>query len=473
MAAAQDGGEDVELLPVEDSGAKWNQLNWHLPDRLCNQEAPDWNLPEQYQLKELLGAGAYGSVCEAWDQKQQRCVAVKRIEGVFQDSEHCKRILREVAILSHLRHPNIVQIYDLPKPSRLDGFDVLYIVMERCDTDLRKVCYNKRGVSLRQARRLSYSLLLGCRYLHSAGVYHRDLKPANCLVNQDCSLKICDFNLARSVDQHSNLTVATPSLCSTAAPTAAPSPTLASASLPERTAIAQGNHKRFQLHRSLTTNVATRWYRPPEVILQLDYSEAMDVWSAGCIIGELFLALNEGGRQPKQGALFPGDKDPLLSVTPATSSVGAPEGQPTATPAPVAQPGDQLDVIFDVLGTPCPAAPHLQSELAQEQVRRYPARQGRGLRAKIPNEATEDGLKLVEWMVRLRPEERPSMAEALQHPFFSLVRRSSIAEKIETGKVDLGFDESALEESASMIPHHLQQEIEAFKPEDPLPKLPS
>lgn len=48
---------------------------------------------------------------------------------------------------------------------------------------------------------LLYNLLVGLKYVHSAGIYHRDLKPANCLVNQDCSVKICDFGLARTVDK--------------------------------------------------------------------------------------------------------------------------------------------------------------------------------------------------------------------------------------------------------------------------------
>jgi len=46
---------------------------------------------------------------------------------------------------------------------------------------------------------LAYNLLIALKYLHSAGVIHRDLKPANVLINDDCSIKICDFGLARSL----------------------------------------------------------------------------------------------------------------------------------------------------------------------------------------------------------------------------------------------------------------------------------
>merc|ERR1712083_1166517 len=124
--------------------------------------------------------------------------AVKCLELSAMDREDTGRILREVQLLRELDYSHITKIYDLFMPEVRKH--ELYIVMERCDTDLKKVCEHRSGVSLPQARRLSYNLLVGCSYLHSKGVYHRDLKPANCLANRDCSVKICDFNLARTVD---------------------------------------------------------------------------------------------------------------------------------------------------------------------------------------------------------------------------------------------------------------------------------
>merc|ERR1712226_1043957 len=77
--------------------------------------------------------------------------------------------------------------------------------MEICDSDLKKLC--RTDVSLQDAHvsTLLYNLLVGLKYLHSAGIYHRDLKPANCLVNQDCTVKICDFGLSRAVGVAQNL----------------------------------------------------------------------------------------------------------------------------------------------------------------------------------------------------------------------------------------------------------------------------
>lgn len=105
-------------------------------------------------------------------------------------------------------------------------------------------------------------ILRGLKYMHSAGVLHRDLKPANLLLTAACDLKICDFGLAR----------AAASGTSGAAPAA-----------PEL---------------EMTTYVITRWYRAPELLLTSShYTAAVDVWSVGCILGEML------GRRP----LFRGD----------------------------------------------------------------------------------------------------------------------------------------------------------------------
>jgi serine/threonine protein kinase len=379
-----------------------------------DEDLGDWCLPDCYHLGKFLGAGSFGSVREAWNTTEQRVEAVKRIDDVFEHSEHCKRILREVAILSHLKHAHIVEIYDLHKSD-----DVVYIMMEYCDTDLRKVCRHPEGVTLPQARKLAYGLLVGCCYLHAVGIHHRDLKPANCLAYRDCRVKICDFNLARSIENEQQSNDSGP----------------------------------YQLKRTLTKQVATRWYRPPEVILQLEYTEAIDVWSAGCIIGELFLALNEGGRRPKAEPLFPGVRDPVNSLT--MESDGRDD---------FLWGGDQLDMIFDVLGTPtAEETAALPSEFAREHVSGYMSRKGQGVWSRLPAVAG-DGIQLAERMLQLNPHRRPSMEEALQHSFFANVRRSLQEEGVRHGRIDLGIDEGQLDRSASSIPRQLKQEIAEFVP---------
>jgi len=406
--------EVVAPLPT-DGGLPWLQ-----PEGTVSNSP--WHLPCRYQLGAILGAGAYGSVCEAWDHEEQRKVAIKRIDQVYQDAVHCKRILREVAILSHLRHPNVVRIYDLPKPVQVDKFDVLYFIMERCDTDLRKLCHNSAGVSLEQARKLAYGLLKGCKYLHAAGIYHRDLKPANCLVNRDCSVKICDFNLAVSVG-----------------------------SLKRQEERSRKRGSKHQLRRSLTAHVATRWYRPPEVLLQLEYSEKMDVWSAGCIIAEVFqLISHDGEHKQRRGAIFPGNRDAFLSAC----SENAKDDNL----------GDQLSVIIDALGPPSGEDVMTLPVHAQARLFQYPPRMGRGLRSRLPAQVGGEGLDLLERMLRFMPADRITMAEAVEHTFMEPLHSQVPAEDTDVGNIDIGFDEEELDRNFPMIPRTLAHEIDIFKP---------
>lgn len=121
------------------------------------------------------------------------------MDGVFEDDVDCKRILREVTLLRRLRHPYVVELFDIIEPKNLKSFETLYIVMELAESDLKKVIKSSAHLQLKHIQLVVYNLLCAVKYLHSANVLHRDLKPANVLVNEDCSVKICDFGLARSI----------------------------------------------------------------------------------------------------------------------------------------------------------------------------------------------------------------------------------------------------------------------------------
>ena len=93
-----------------------------------------------------------------------------------------------------------MQLYDILEPEDYATFDCLYLVFEATPSDLRKV-YRSGDFMMTEShiKTILYNLLCGIKWIHSAGVVHRDIKPANVLIQQDCTVKICDFGLARQL----------------------------------------------------------------------------------------------------------------------------------------------------------------------------------------------------------------------------------------------------------------------------------
>jgi mitogen-activated protein kinase 1/3 len=202
----------------------------------------------RYQPIKKLGSGAYGMVCSATDEKTGKKVAIKKVRDAFHNLTDAKRILREMKLLQHLSHPNVIELTDLINPTKVSEFEDLYLVMEYMQSDLHRIIYSDNDLSEDHVAYIIYQILCGLKYLHSAAVIHRDLKPGNVLINADCQVKICDFGLARGVF------VTTPE---------EPEP-------------------------ALTEYVVTRWYRAPEVMVSAQkYDYAIDVWAVGCIMAEL------------------------------------------------------------------------------------------------------------------------------------------------------------------------------------------
>mmetsp|Transcript_16966 Transcript_16966/g.19277 ORF Transcript_16966/g.19277 Transcript_16966/m.19277 type:complete len:594 (-) Transcript_16966:298-2079(-) len=218
-----------------------------------------FEVDERYTLEKVIGQGAYGIVVAANDQVKKTEVAIKKIKGVFDNVIDGKRILREIQILRFLNHKNISHVIDIMRPAPMsekdeqelaqglvDRFDDVYIVLDKMDTDLHHVIYSEQQLSDLHVQFLMFQLLSAASYLASANVIHRDLKPSNILVNSACELRVCDFGLARGIDD-----------------------------VPVD---------------ELTTYVVTRWYRAPEVILGCSkYTTAIDLWSIGCIFAELII----------------------------------------------------------------------------------------------------------------------------------------------------------------------------------------
>ncbi|KAM9076118.1 mitogen-activated protein kinase 13 isoform 3-T3 [Megaptera novaeangliae] len=188
-----------------------------------------WELPKTYVSLTHVGSGAYGAVCSAIDKRSGEKVAIKKLSRPFQSEIFAKRAYRELLLLKHMQHENVIGLLDVFTPaSSLRNFHDFYLVMPFMQTDLQKIMGMEFGED--KIQYLVYQMLKGLK----------DLKPGNLAVNEDCELKILDFGLARHADAE------------------------------------------------MTGYVVTRWYRAPEVILSwMRYNQTVDIWSVGCIMAEM------------------------------------------------------------------------------------------------------------------------------------------------------------------------------------------
>jgi mitogen-activated protein kinase 1/3 len=387
----------------------------------CGPSKGTWEIPDRYTVGSVIGSGSYGTVCEAEDKENERKVAIKRMKHLFDDLVDCKRILREIAILSQLEHPNIVRLYDIVQPSSMRSFDELYIVMELCDLDLKKLIKQDITLEQEQIDTLLYNLLVGVKYLHSAGIYHRDLKPANCLVNADCTVKVCDFGLSRPSPVSDVSARRQEPLPDTPREEGEAAPSVGRQVLVPHTARAK---------RVMTRHVVTRWYRAPELILlQDDYTESIDVWSVGCIYAELLQTL-EGPSHMDRGPLFPGS-----SCFPLSPDRKHRHDRLFHTRGST----DQLNVIFEILGTPCEEdISQLKRTDAREHIRSCPQRKGSGLGKRLPW-AAKQSLDLLARMLVFAPKKRVDVSGALEHSLLASIRRAD-TETTCPHRVTLEFD---------------------------------
>lgn len=298
-----------------------------------------FDVGRRYSNLEFIGEGAYGMVVSATDNEssdKKSVVAIKKISP-FEHQLLSQRTLREIMILSHFSHENVISILDIIRSEHLSTMTDIYIVLEKMDADLYRILKNQR-LSNEHVTYLAYQLFRGLKYIHSANVIHRDLKPSNILVNANCELKICDFGLARVCDPLHN-------------------------------------------HQGMMTEyVATRWYRAPEVLLISDgYTKSMDIWSAGCILAEMF-----NGRP-----LFPG-KDYV----------------------------DQLKQILSIIGSPSDSE---LSYLTNGRMKSYMAHLPKSI-AKSFHEIYPDAdplaTQLLSHLLKFSPDERPTADVALKNPYF-------------------------------------------------------
>jgi len=151
-----------------------------------------------YVAVENIGTGAYGVVCSAINRRLNgERVAIKKIPDIFGQVTVAMRTYREIKILKHFCHDNIISIRDIlwPCDDELKTYRDVYIVLDLMESDLHRIIYSPQQLTDEHVRYFLYQILRGLKYIHSANIVHRDLKPSNLLVNENCDLKIGDFGL--------------------------------------------------------------------------------------------------------------------------------------------------------------------------------------------------------------------------------------------------------------------------------------
>ena len=245
------------LLPLEKEGEEDNEgvTAPFLPSRDA------WRNAARYVVEDaIIGRGAYGTVAAAIDTATGRRVAIKRVKNVFACPETAKHAIREIKLHRVLHALDAaVPLLGVLMPSSVKAYDDVYLVMALADGNLSNALKQCRMTGDR-CRDLMAQLLRALATMHVCRIVHRDIKPHNVLLNADGTLWMCDFGMSR--------------------PLLSSSPTDTSETC------------------LWSDYVTTRWYRAPELLSEdvCQYSTAIDVWSAGCVFGEML-----GGRP-----MFPG-----------------------------------------------------------------------------------------------------------------------------------------------------------------------
>ncbi|CAH1986174.1 unnamed protein product [Acanthoscelides obtectus] len=239
-------------------------------------------------------------------------------------------------MLCFFKHENVLSALDILQPPHLDFFQEIYVITELLQSDLHKVIVSHQPLSSDHIKVFLYQILRGLKYLHSARILHRDIKPGNLLVNSNCVLKICDFGLARVEEPDSS--------------------------------------------KAMTQEVVTQYYRAPEILMGAKhYSAAVDVWSVGCIFGELL------GRR----ILFQAQN-----------------------------PVQQLELITELLGTPSLEDMKYACEGAKSHMlRRPPKPPSLSALYTLSSQATHEVVHLLCQMLVFDPDKRISVTDALAHPY--------------------------------------------------------
>jgi serine/threonine protein kinase len=224
-----------------------------------------------------IGEGAYGSVYKTYTiedsekpENERKYFVVKKMETKFFNEGINFSALREIKILKEIKHPNILELLDI-------FYDKtnLFLSYELLDLDLYHLIEDSKNIVLTESiiKGIMLQIFKGMSVVHHNNVIHRDLKPQNILINiKEGLVKIADFGMARYIASY---------------------------------------------ERGMTRNVVTSWYRSPELFFgSSNYTYAVDIWSIGCIMGELL----------QKEPMFPGDGD-IQILTKIFHLIGVPNDE--------------------------------------------------------------------------------------------------------------------------------------------------
>ena len=302
---------------------------------------------KEYSIIAKIGEGNFSSVYHVQHLVTQIPYALKVFKRKFQKIEEIEQI-EEINIMRRLQDAkNVVKLYEViyePKKGRLS------LVIDLMDKDVFALMKERRcPFPVNQALLLTYQLLSALKDIHSKNIIHRDVKPENCFINpRKMELKLGDF----------------------------------------------GSSRDLSLDTPLTEYIATRWYRPPELLLSCGtYGPGIDIWAVGCILYEFLTGF------------------PLFA------------GKTTI---------DQINRIHRILGTPphsvlskmCPSSKLQTFEFVQ-----YPPQKLSRLLPKV----SPDVIDLLSKLLAYLPSDRITADASLSHPAFLENQKASFFKHANVG----------------------------------------
>ena len=297
----------------------------------------------RYQKIDKIGEGIYGEVFKAKDLESNNIVAIKKIKLNPEKEGTPSNALREIAILKEMKNKNIIKLLEVINTDK--KMILVYEYFEKDLSELEKKLWNCKGnIDRNEIRKIFLGIINGLEYLHSKNIIHRDLKPQNILINEGNEVKLSDFGLAR------------------------------------------GTGVPIQVY---SNEVVSLLYKPPEILLGSKiYDCAVDLWSAGCILGEMYIG------------------EPMI------------QGKNEA---------DQCNKIFQLIGTPSEnefnwlkESPEWNAGLSGEGFEKFKKQSFKEVYPQIKDENVYD---ILEKLLIFEPSERISAKELLKHNYFKDIKQ--------------------------------------------------